>query len=51
VAAERGWQRKFEDPVPLPDGRKLVTLRDAATYATRPHGSLGASLLSQLVTG
>ncbi len=26
------WQRKFEDPIPLPDGRKLVTLRDAADY-------------------
>jgi hypothetical protein len=34
VAAERGWQRKFEDPIPLPDGRTLVTLHDAATYIT-----------------
>jgi hypothetical protein len=33
-AAERGWQRKFEQPIPLPDGRKLVTLHDAATYIT-----------------
>ena len=32
--ADNGWQRKFEDPVPLPDGRKLVTLRDAADYVT-----------------
>ena len=32
--SERGWQRKFEDPIPLPDGRTLVTLRDAATYVT-----------------
>jgi hypothetical protein len=30
--ADNGWQRKFEDPIPLPDGRKLVTLRDAADY-------------------
>src|SRR5947209_17399331 len=29
-----GWQRKFEDPIPLSDGRKLVTLRDAADYIT-----------------
>ena len=29
-----GWQRKFEDPIPLPDGRKLVTLRNAADYIT-----------------
>lgn len=34
MAAERGWQRKFEDPIPLPDGRELVTLHDAATYIT-----------------
>jgi hypothetical protein len=26
------WSRPFEDPVPLPDGRKFVTLKDAATY-------------------
>jgi hypothetical protein len=32
--ADKGWQRKFEDPIPLPDGRKLVTLRDAADYIT-----------------
>jgi hypothetical protein len=32
--AENGWQRKFEDPITLPDGRKLVTLRDAADYIT-----------------
>jgi hypothetical protein len=28
------WSRKFRDPIPLPDGRKLVTLLDAANYAT-----------------
>ena len=32
--ADNGWQRKFEDPIPLPDGRTLVTLRDAADYIT-----------------
>lgn len=26
------WSRRFEDPVPLPDGREIVTLLDAATY-------------------
>jgi hypothetical protein len=30
--AEKGWRRTFDDPIPLPDGRKLVTLHDAATY-------------------
>jgi hypothetical protein len=29
------WSRKFDDPIVLPDGRKLVTLRDAATYITK----------------
>ena len=32
MAEERGWQRKFDDPIPLPDGRTLVTLRDAGDY-------------------
>ena len=32
--ADNGWQRKFEDPIPLPNGKKLVTLRDAADYIT-----------------
>ena len=31
---DHGWQRKFEDPIPLPDGRELVTFRDAADYIT-----------------
>jgi hypothetical protein len=30
--ADKGWQRKFEDPIPLPDGRQLITLKDAADY-------------------
>ena len=29
-----GWQRPFEDPILLPDGRSLHTLRDAADYIT-----------------
>jgi hypothetical protein len=32
--ADEGWRRKFEDPIPLPNGKKLVTLRDAADYIT-----------------
>ena len=28
----QGWKRPFEDPIPLPRGRQLVTLKDAATY-------------------
>jgi hypothetical protein len=29
------WKRRFDDPIVLPDGRRLVTLLDAATYATK----------------
>jgi hypothetical protein len=27
-----GWKRRFDDPIPLPRGRQLVTLEDAAKY-------------------
>ena len=26
------WSQKFDDPIPLPNGKPLVTLRDAANY-------------------
>lgn len=26
------WSDRFDDPIPLPDGRELVTLEDAAVY-------------------
>jgi len=26
------WSRPFDDPIPLPRGRQLVTLEDAANY-------------------
>ena len=29
---DKGWRRRFEDPIPLPRGRQLVTLQDAADY-------------------
>jgi hypothetical protein len=32
--ADKGWQRKFEDSILLPGGRKLNTLREAADYIT-----------------
>ena len=31
----RGWKRPFDDPIPLPRGRHLVTLEDAGTYITK----------------
>jgi hypothetical protein len=30
-----GWKRPFDDPIPLPNGRQLVTLEDAGDYMTR----------------
>jgi len=32
---DTGWQRTFDDPIILPDGGELRTLRDAANYITR----------------
>ena len=29
---DKGWQRRFDDPIFLQDGRQLVTLKDAARY-------------------
>jgi hypothetical protein len=29
------WDQRFFDPIILPNGRKLVTLRDAALYITK----------------
>ena len=28
----QGWKRPFDDPIPLPRGRQLVTLKDAAEF-------------------
>jgi hypothetical protein len=28
------WSRPFEDPIPVPDGRTLLTLKDAGDYIT-----------------
>ena len=30
-----GWQREFDEPIVLPSGRKIVTLREAADYITK----------------
>jgi len=29
------WSRRFDDPIPLPRGRQLVTLKDAGEYITK----------------
>ena len=33
--ADRGWQRRFDDPIALPRGRQLVTSEDAGKYITK----------------
>jgi hypothetical protein len=39
-----GWGRQFDEPIELPDGRKLVVLRDAASYITAlPKKEAGAT--------
>jgi hypothetical protein len=35
VKADRGWSRKFEEPIPLPKAKPLIMLRDAANYITK----------------
>jgi hypothetical protein len=32
---EKGWSRKFDDPIPVAKGEELVTLRDAVLYITK----------------
>jgi hypothetical protein len=29
------WDQQFFDPIELPKGKKLITLREAATYITK----------------
>jgi hypothetical protein len=48
--ADRGWKRRFDDPIPLPDGRQLVTLMDAGTYIMALPKAQQASREWQLAT-
>ncbi len=32
MKADRGWKTPFDDPIDLPRGRQLLTLKDAADY-------------------
>jgi hypothetical protein len=31
----KGWSRSFYEPIPLPGGRELATLKDAGTNITK----------------
>jgi hypothetical protein len=35
VISDTGWKRLFDEPIPLPRGRQLVTLEDAGRYITK----------------
>jgi hypothetical protein len=32
LSDQKGWSRRFDEPILLPNGRKLVTLHDAGEY-------------------
>jgi hypothetical protein len=33
--ADKGWQRRFDDPIETPDGTRLNTLREAVAYLAK----------------
>jgi hypothetical protein len=35
VKRETGWHRKFDDPIVLPGGKKLLTLKDAIEHLSK----------------
>ena len=39
-----GWSRKFDDPIPAPDGTRILTLRQAVAYLAKtvPKGEQNA---------
>jgi len=43
VTVDRGWKRAFENPIPLPRGRHLVTLEDAGNYITKEESKLAVN--------
>jgi hypothetical protein len=37
------WSRAFDDPIPLPDGRSIETLREAGNYIMERPGKARSS--------
>ena len=35
MAAERGWQREFDEPIETPDGKQIRTLREAVAHLAK----------------
>ncbi len=36
ITADKGWQRAFGQPIPLPNGSVLTTVADVGHYVARP---------------
>jgi hypothetical protein len=59
LKSDREWSRPFEDPIPLPRGRQLATLKDAADFIMKlpkaeqelPEWQLATSCLIQAAEG
>jgi hypothetical protein len=45
----RDRPRAFDDPIPLPGGRKLITLHDAGT--AKPASRIGSAMITQAALG
>src|ERR1700730_9740409 len=43
AVADKSWQREFEDPIPLPDGTQLKTLREAHLIFGQIHPQGGSA--------
>jgi hypothetical protein len=45
------WSREFDEPIPVPRGRELVTLEDAGTYITKlpkaEHEAIGTMMITR----
>jgi hypothetical protein len=49
------WSRRFDEPIELPDGRKLRTLKEAIAWLAREipkseHGMKQVQVAAQMVT-
>jgi hypothetical protein len=45
----RGWKRRFDEPIPLPRGHQLVTLQDAGTYITKHEAAEWQAAMEALI--
>jgi hypothetical protein len=43
------WSRAFDDPIPLPRGRQLVTVKDAANYIQKLFSRSGGPQVEALL--